>query len=106
MKGEALRGHLELLLLAALAKGPAHGYALIDRLEERSGGVLELTEGSVYPALHRLEQQGYVTSSWTTAEGRRRRTYRVSRRGQAELRARRAAWRDLVSTVDLVLRPA
>jgi PadR family transcriptional regulator PadR len=106
MKGEAVRGHLELLLLAALAKGPAHGYALIARLEERSGGVLELTEGSVYPALHRLEQQGYVTSSWTMAEGRRRRTYRVSRRGQGELRIRRAAWRELVSTVDLVVRPA
>jgi transcriptional regulator len=106
MKGEALRGHLELLLLAALAKGPAHGYALIERLETCSGGVLELTEGSVYPALHRLEQQGFVTSSWTTAEGRRRRTYRVSRRGQGELRTRQASWRALVSTVDLVLRPA
>jgi PadR family transcriptional regulator PadR len=106
MKTDAVRGHLELLLLAALAKGPAHGYALIESLEEGSGGVLELTEGSVYPALHRLERQGFVTSSWTVVEGRRRRTYRVNKRGRRELRTRRAAWRDLVTTVDLVLRPA
>ena len=71
MEGDALRGHLELLLLAALARTDQHGYALIEWLRTQSAGALDLGEGSVYPALRRLEAAGCVTSSWRTDDGRR-----------------------------------
>src|SRR2546423_7024634 len=105
MTGDVLRGNLEMLLLAALAETPAHGYALIDRLRTGREGVLELTEGSVYPALHRLEKGDFVTSSWTMAEGRPRRTYRLTRRGRGKLGTDSQAWRQLVRTIDVVLSP-
>ena len=68
-----IRGHLEGLLLAALVEEPGHGYALSQRLAARSGGELAVPEGSLYPALQRLERLGFVNSSWARAEGRRRR---------------------------------
>lgn len=67
MSQDAVHGHLDGLVLAALASGPAHGYALIELLRERSGGFFELPEGSVYPALHRLERAGMVESAWSQA---------------------------------------
>ena len=103
MNGDALRGHLELLLLAALARSEQHGYALIEWLRPQSAGALDLGEGSVYPALRRLEAAGSVTSSWRTAGGRRKRVYRLTRRGEARLRSERDGWNDLVRTVGLVL---
>ncbi len=84
---------LEPLLLASLEAGPAHGYHLIERLRERSGGRFDLPEGSVYPALHRLEQRGLLTSAWESHAGRRRRVYRLSERGLHALHAARAEWR-------------
>jgi PadR family transcriptional regulator, regulatory protein PadR len=80
MRGEALRGHLDLLLLAAVRARPAHGYAIIENLRLRSGGNLNLPEGTVYPALHRLERAGLLKSRWSEASGRRRRTYEVTER--------------------------
>ena len=103
MEGDALRGHLELLLLAALARTEQHGYALIEWLRTQSAGALDLGEGSVYPALRRLEATGCVTSSWSTDSGRRRRVYRLTKRGKARLSSERQGWDDLVRTVDLVL---
>ncbi len=103
MNGDALRGHLELLLLAALAGGASHGYALIEWLRERSEGALDLGEGSVYPALHRLERAGLVHSSWQRTVGRRRRVYELTKLGRERLSEERKDWTALVKTVDLVL---
>src|SRR5260221_5105320 len=71
MKAETLKGHLDVLVLASLRDGPAHGYAVIDALERRSAGALVLAEGTVYPVLHRLEAEGLLASTWTVAAGRR-----------------------------------
>lgn len=103
MEGDALRGHLELLLLAALARADQHGYALIEWLRAQSEGALDLGEGSVYPALRRLEAAGFVMSSWRSDGGRRRRVYRLTKLGEARLRSERDGWNDLVRTVGLVL---
>ena len=103
MEGDALRGHLELLLLAALARADQHGYALIEWLRAQSAGALDLGEGSVYPALRRLEAAGFVTSSWRSGDGRRRRVYRLTKRGGRRLTTEREQWSRLVCTVALVL---
>ena len=63
-----LKGHLDLIVLAALAAGPAHGYAIIEAIKRKSGQAFDLPEGTIYPALHRLEQAGLLSSRWTTAE--------------------------------------
>ena len=99
-----LRGHLDLVLLSTLHQEPGHGYAVITALRERTGGDLDLTEGSVYPALHRLQDQGLLDSVWQPVAGRRRRVYRVTEAGAAALRAERRDWRSLVNAVESVLR--
>jgi PadR family transcriptional regulator, regulatory protein PadR len=104
MRGEALRGHLDLLLLAAVRARPAHGYAIIENLRLRSGGILNLPEGTVYPALHRLERAGLLKSRWSEASGRRRRTYEVTERGITELRAQEQDWREFSRAVEGVLK--
>jgi len=101
--GQRLKGNLDLLLLAVLRDGSRHGYAVIAELRERSGGAFDLPEGTVYPALHRLEAAGLVASGWRAAEGRRRREYRLTAAGQAALREERAGWRRFVTGVDAVL---
>jgi PadR family transcriptional regulator len=103
MRAEALKGHLDALILAVLAGGPLHGYAIIEELKRRSAGDLSLPEGTVYPALHRLEAAGLLASSWSEGEGRRRRVYTLTRRGERELGARRGEWRDFVRVVEAVL---
>ena len=82
-----LKGHLDMIVLAALsAAGPAHGYAVIEEIRRRSGGSFDLPEGTIYPALHRLEQAGLLKSSWMTADsGRRRRVYTLTRTGNRAL---------------------
>lgn len=92
MRGEVLKGHLDLLILAAVSREPAHGYLIVERIKERSSGVFGLAEGTLYPALHRLERSGLLASSWATAEGRRRRVYRLTARGRSELQTRRREW--------------
>jgi PadR family transcriptional regulator len=92
MRGEVLKGHMDLLLLAVLADGPLHGYAVIEALKARSGGVFELPEGTIYPALHRLEQERLLTSAWTVEDGRRRRTYRLTARGRRGLQQEAQRW--------------
>jgi PadR family transcriptional regulator PadR len=95
MRSDRLRGHLDSLLLAALADGPAHGYEISQRLARTSGGELEINEGSLYPALHRLERGALVHSVWRTQDGRRRRVYELTGSG------RRAAglWRGGLAAV-------
>ncbi len=93
MEGEMLKGHLDMIVLAALSGGPAHGYAVIQEIHRRSGGAFDLPEGTIYPALHRLEQSGLLSSRWTTGEsGRRRRVYSLTRRGQRALADHHTVW--------------
>lgn len=103
MSGQALKGHLDLLLLAVMADGPKHGYAVIEALRERSDEVFDLPEGTVYPALHRLEKAGYLTSDWAEVQGRRRRTYRLTKRGTSALGEERATWARFSAAVGNVI---
>jgi PadR family transcriptional regulator PadR len=102
MDRERLKGHLDLLLLSVLAGGPAHGYGIITALRERSEGTFELHEGTIYPALHRLEDSGLLASSWADAEGRRRRVYALTDKGVAALAAERTRWRRFATGVQAV----
>jgi PadR family transcriptional regulator PadR len=104
MEGEMLKGHLDMIVLAALADGPAHGYAVIQEIRRRSGGAFDLPEGTVYPALHRLEQAGLLGSRWTIAEsGRRRRVYSLTRRGGRALADHRAIWHRFAEAINGLL---
>ena len=93
MRPEVLKGHVDLLLLATLRRGPLHGYGVVEELRETSEGIFDLAEGTVYPALYRLEAAGLLTSTWSRASGRRRRTYRLTARGRAKLARERKDWR-------------
>jgi DNA-binding PadR family transcriptional regulator len=101
MEGEMLKGHLDTIVLAALAAvGAAHGYAIIEEIRRRSGGAFDLPEGTIYPALHRLEQAGLLKSSWMTADsGRRRRVYTLTRTGTRALVERRAVWKQFSDAI-------
>jgi PadR family transcriptional regulator, regulatory protein PadR len=99
----SVRGHLELLVLASLSAGPSHGYALIESLQQLSGGAFDLAEGSLYPVLHKLEHAGLVRSRWDRESGRRRRIYRITNAGQRELEERSRRWRVIRDAVDAVL---
>jgi DNA-binding PadR family transcriptional regulator len=101
MRAELLKGHLDLLLLAVVANTPRHGYAVIEELRRRGG--FELPEGTVYPALHRLEAAGLVDSRWSSASGRRRRVYSLTRSGRRELARRRDEWRTFAGAVGAVV---
>jgi len=103
MASELLKGHLDGMILAVLQHGPAHGYAVIEELKQRSGGTFALPEGTVYPALHRLEADGLLASAWADGTGRKRRVYRLTRRGRAKLDASRAEWRLFSQAVESVL---
>jgi len=93
MAGEMLKGHLDMVVLAALATGPAHGYAVIQKIRNRTGGEFNLPEGTIYPALHRLEQAGLLSSRWTAGEtGRKRRVYALTRRGRTALADQQSLW--------------
>jgi len=103
MPKETQKGHVDLLLLSLLERDPAHGYGLVEALRERSEGVFELAEGTIYPALYRLERQGLVASSWDTVGGRKRRVYRLTARGGRELGRQRSEWRTYVQAVEAVV---
>jgi DNA-binding PadR family transcriptional regulator len=91
------------LLLAVLAEAPGHGYELGQRLAERSGGELAVHEGSLYPALHRLERGGLVESSWSKDQGRRKRVYRLTPAGRRAGEESRQQWRAFATAIDRVL---
>ena len=104
MRGQALKGHLDLLLLAILADGAQHGYAIIDELRRRSDEAFDLPEGTVYPALHRLQKGGHLSSEWVEVHGRRRRTYRLTENGRGALGEQRLAWHDFAEAMSRVLK--
>lgn len=104
MRAEALKGHLDGLLLALLEAGPAHGYAVIEALRAASGGTFDLPTGTVYPALRRLEQDGLVASAWQEPAGeRRRRVYRLTAKGVKTLAAQRESWQNFAGAVSAVM---
>ena len=106
MRGQALKGHLDLLLLAVVSDGAKHGYAIIDELRERSGDQFDLPEGTVYPALHRLEKAGLLESDWAEVNGRRRRTYRLTRKGHGALGEQKRVWDEFSDAIAAVLKEA
>jgi transcriptional regulator len=104
MEGERLKGHLDLIVLAALSSGPAHGYAVIEAIRRRSGEAFDLPEGTIYPALHRLEQAELLSSRWVTAEsGRKRRVYALTARGRRALSEQSAVWRQFSAAIGNIL---
>jgi DNA-binding PadR family transcriptional regulator len=103
MKSDTLNGQLDPLILATVAEEPAHGYAILQRLKERSGGAFDLAEGTIYPALHRLERDGLLSSAWSTESGRRRRVYSVTRAGTSALEVRRREWKQFSRAVAAVI---
>ena len=95
-----LKGHLDMIVLAALSPGPAHGYAVIEEIRRRSGEAFDLPEGTVYPVLHRLENAGLLASRWLIAEsGRQRRVYSLTKRGTRALAEQRATWKEFSDAV-------
>ncbi|WIY03410.1 helix-turn-helix transcriptional regulator [Amycolatopsis mongoliensis] len=103
MKADTLRGHLDALLLAVLDGRKLHGYAIIEALQLRSDGALDLPTGTVYPALRRLERAGWLASEWDVVSGRKRRTYRLTRSGEQALAAERTEWREFTTVIGGVL---
>lgn len=103
MRAEALKGHLDGLLLAVLEDGPRHGYAVIEALRSGSDGTFDLPTGTVYPALHRLERAGFVRSRSRVVGGRRRREYQLTSSGRQALDAERATWAQFSTAVSNLL---
>jgi PadR family transcriptional regulator PadR len=107
IRGDALRGHLETMALACLERGQAHGFEILRRLDEAGCGALRLKEGSLYPALYRLEKAGLIQSAWQDGpdhlRGPRRRVYRLTRKGRRHLVAERAEWQRFVNVIGGIL---
>ncbi len=104
---ELPQGTLDLLILKTIALEPQHGWAISQRLHQISSATLEIRQGSLYPALHRLERRGWIKSRWGTSDNNRRaKYYELTRRGRAQLEAQTAAWRKLAATVGQVLETA
>jgi PadR family transcriptional regulator len=100
---QALKGHLDVLLLAALDDGPRHGYAVKEALRDGSGGRFDLPTGTIYPALHRLEAAGLIAGSWSTVDGRRRRTYRLTAAGRRRLNTDPGPCREFAEAVTAIV---
>ena len=106
-QNELLHGTLETLILKGLLRGPRHGYALATWLEESTAEVLRIEDGSLYPALHRMEQRGWIGSEWGTSElGRKAKFYRLTPVGRKQLATRTAEWARFASAVSRVLLPS
>ena len=103
MRGDKIRGHLDGMLLSALAEGPTHGYGVCAWLRSTSDGNFDLPEGTVYPALHRLERDRFITSEQRLVQGRRQRVYRLTATGRRALAAERAEWKAFSSLVTRML---
>ena len=103
MNQETIKGHLDALILASLLEGPLHGYAITDSLRVRSKNLFDLPEGTVYPALYRLENGGYLKSTRKTINGRQRRVYKLTAQGRKELQARKENWKQFSKTVTAML---
>jgi transcriptional regulator len=104
---QAIKGHLDMLLLAVIQAGATHGYAIAEELRRASGGAFDLQDGTIYPALRRLEERGLVESTWDEGSGRRRRIYELTAEGRKQVKAQRTDWNRFERAVHgvLALRP-
>src|ERR1700729_1385643 len=103
-KSDLPQGTLDLLILKVVALGPVHGYAIAQRLQQVSKDVVQVPQGSLYPALHRLENRGLLTADWkSTGTGRDAKFYRLTRKGKTQLETETASWERLVKAIGLVL---
>jgi transcriptional regulator len=103
-KSDLPQGTLDLLILKAVAVEPVHGYAIAQRLEQVSRGVVQVPEGSLYPALHRLENRGFLAADWKkTDTGREAKFYKLTRKGRKQLETEAASWQRLIEAVSLIL---
>jgi transcriptional regulator len=103
-KSDLPQGTLDLLILKVIALGPVHGYAIAQRLEQVSRGVVQVPEGSLYPALHRLENRGILAAGWKETEtGREAKFYRLTRKGRRHLETEAASWQRLIEAIGLIL---
>jgi transcriptional regulator len=107
-KTDSLQGSLDLLILKILSRHPGlHGYAIMSAIKDFSGDVLRAEEGSLYPALHRMEEAGWVRAQWITKDtGRRARTYELTRTGKKQLAIEESRWQQVTSAINRVLRMA
>lgn len=103
MATDRIKGHLDTLIMSVLRGGSAHGYEVITELRQRSDGEFDLPEGTVYPALHRLERTGLLASEWNTSSGRRRRVYRLTAAGERALTAEKNQWRRFAASMNAVV---
>jgi PadR family transcriptional regulator, regulatory protein PadR len=103
MKADALRGHMDGIVLAVLNRGPLHGYGIIEALLVSSNGRLDVPAGTVYPALHRLERSGLISSSWQEASPRNRRVYALTPAGRRALDHERTRWQEFADVITTVL---
>src|SRR5271170_6508096 len=104
VKSDLPQGTLDLLIMKIAALGPVHGYAIAQRLQQVSRDVVQVPQGSLYPALHRLENRGFLAADWQDTEtGREAKFYRLTKKGRAELQTEEASWRRLTEAVDLIL---
>jgi PadR family transcriptional regulator PadR len=107
LDADLLQGTLDLLILQTLVLGPAHGHTIAYAIEHRSDEVLQVEHGSLYPALHRLENRGWIASAWGASENNRKaRFYRLTARGRKQLARQTSRWNQLASAVNQILGPA
>jgi len=107
LQGEMLQGTLDLLILKVVALGRVHGYGIAQRIRQISQDVLQVQQGSLYPALHRLEKRGWLKSDWGESDnGREAKFYRLSAKGRSQLAAEEETWKRLATAVGLILRTA
>lgn len=103
-KSDLPQGTLDLLILKVVTMGPIHGYAIAQRIQQISRDVLQVQQGSLYPALHRLENRGFLAAEWKDTEtGREAKFYRLTPRGQTELKSETESWKQLAKAVRLIL---
>lgn len=107
LQGEVLQGTLDMLILQTLVLGPAHGHTIAHAIERRSEDVLQVEHGSLYPALHRLEDREWIASFWGTSENNRKaRYYRLTPAGRKQLEQQRGRWEQLIRAIGQVMQPA
>ena len=106
-RGDMMPGTLDKLVLQTLVLGPAHGYTIAETIEKRSQDVLQVEQGSLYPALHRLEDRGFIASFWGTSENNRKaRYYRLTPQGRRQLNAESSRWQQLAEAIARVMEPS
>jgi PadR family transcriptional regulator PadR len=105
-KGELVQGTLDMLILSRLARGPMHGFGIAEHIQQVSNKVLRVEEGSLYPALHRLEAQGMITSEWApSANNRTAKFYKLTPRGKKQVGVEVSDWQRLVAAISRVIEP-